>query len=227
MATRISRFLFHRELKRPEIERSGSRSEGVPILLFVLIAFAVPAHAQSGFEIGAFGTYTFLKKIGTRDVGVGTEAAGIGGRFVYHAMRYLDLDGDIVMLPGNSATTGNIFQGLAGPKMGLRFKRAGFFAKTRAGFLHFRRDPFGVGASSATFFSHERAHSTEPNLDAGGVAEFYTSNGLIFRLDIADSIVKYARRMVHISDFLPDLESGGFTTHNVQVSFGINIRFPN
>lgn len=74
--------------------------------------------------------------------------------------------------------------------------------------------------------SRERAHSTEPNVDVGGVVEFYTRRGLILRLDIADSIVRYGRRTVHISDVLPAIQAGGFTAHNLQVSFGVGIRFP-
>src|SRR5262245_45675914 len=134
-------------------------------LLMLLVVFAAPAYAESQFELGGFGTYSFLKKIGTRDVGVGTEVAGVGGRFVYHALPYTDLEADGAFLPGNSATTGNIIQSLFGLKTGLRFDRVGLFAKARAGFLHFRRDPFGVGVTGAPIFSQKRAHSTEPNFD--------------------------------------------------------------
>src|SRR5687767_2643535 len=122
------------------------------MFLPVLIVFAAPIYAQSEFEVGGFGTYSFLKEIGTRDAGVGTDVAGVGGRFVYHALRNIDLETDLAVLPGNSATIGNVVQGLFGVKLGLRVERVGFFAKTRAGFLHFRRDPFGVRAPGTTFF---------------------------------------------------------------------------
>jgi hypothetical protein len=72
----------------------------------------------------------------------------------------------------------------------------------------------GVGAPGTTFFSREHAHSTEPNVDVGGVVEFYTRQGLILRLDIADSVVSYGRRTIHISDSVPDIQAGGFTTYN-------------
>ena len=194
------------------------------IALRILIVVAAPAYAQSKLELDGFATYSFLKEIGTRDVGVGTEVGGLGGRFVYQALRHLDLETDLAFLPGNSATTGNKFQGLFGGKVGFRAQRVGVFAKTRAGFLHFRRDPFGVSDPGTTFLFRERAHSTEPNVDLGVVVEFYTRKGLILRLDVADSIVSYGRRTVHVSDFVPDMQAGGFTTHNLQVSFGMGRR---
>jgi len=47
---------------------------------------AAPAYAQSKLEVGGFATYSFLKEIGTRDVGVGTDIAGLGGRLVYQSL---------------------------------------------------------------------------------------------------------------------------------------------
>jgi len=50
-------------------------------------------------------------------------------------------------------------------------------------------------------FFRQRTHSTEPNGDVGGVFEFYTRGGGILRSDVADAIVRYGRRTVHVSDF--------------------------
>jgi len=38
-------------------------------------------------------------------------------------------------------------------------------------------------------------------------------------------VIRYARRTVRTSDFLPPFEAGGFTTHNWQSSFGVGFRF--
>ena len=210
----------------PAHSRSWLRCGVRGTLLFAVIVSVFPAYAQSRFQGGGFGTYSFLKEIGSRDTGVGTEVAGIGGRFVYRALPHLDLESDLALLPGNSATIGNLVQGLFGTKLGVRSERVGLFVKARAGFLHFRRDPFGVRAPGTTFFSHARAPCTEPNADIGGVLEFYTRRGLILRLDIGDSIVRYGRRTVQVSEALPPTQAGGFTTQNLQVSLGIGIRFP-
>ena len=180
---------------------------------------------QQRYELGGLITYTFLREIGTTDSGVGTGAGGLGGRLVYRAFPLLDLESEINYLPGNSATSGNHLQGFFGVKAGKRWKRGGIFLKARPGFIHFRRDPFGVQKPGSSIFSHERASATEPNLDVGGVIEYYTSHGLILRFDLGNSVIRYARRTVRTSEFVPAYEAGGFTTHNWQGSFGIGLRF--
>src|SRR6185436_12981566 len=117
------------------------------------VASAIPAHAaDQKYEAGGLATYTFLRQIGSTDSGVGTESAGVGARLVRHAFSGMDVEGEINFLPGNAATSGNHIQGLSGVKSGTRWQRLGLFAKARAGFFHFRRDPFGVGKPGTVFF---------------------------------------------------------------------------
>jgi hypothetical protein len=199
-------------------------------LIWIILALMIPniARAQGTeqrYELGGLITYTFLREIGTRDVGVGTDAAGLGGRLVYRAFPFLDVETEINFLPGNSATSGNHVQGFFGVKAGKRWEKGGVFLKTRPGFIHFRRDPFGVGEPGKSLFSTEKATSTEPSIDLGGVIEYYTARGLILRFDLGDSVIHYARRTVRTSQYVPAFEAGGFTTHNWQGSFGIGFRF--
>ncbi len=195
------------------------------ILVLIIPDIAGAQDTGQRYELGGLITYTFLREIGSRDVGVGTESGGLGGRLVYRAFPLLDLETEINFLPGNSATSGNHLQGFFGVKAGQRWKRGGIFLKARPGFIHFSRDPFGVGKPSSSFFSTERAASTEPDIELGGVIEYYTARGLILRFDLGDSVIHYARRTVRTSDLLPPFEAGGFTTHNWQGSFGISFRF--
>jgi hypothetical protein len=195
------------------------------ILILIVPNIARAQDTRQRYELGGLITYTFLREIGTRDVGVGTESAGLGGRLVYHAYPLLDLESEISFLPGNSATSGNHLQGFFGVKAGKRWRKGGIFLKARPGFIHFRRDPFGVGKPGGSFFSTERTTSTEPDIDLGGVIEYYTARGPILRFDLGDSVIHYGRRTVRTSDFLPPFEAGGFTTHNWQGSFGISFRF--
>jgi len=197
------------------------------LMILVVIAPGI-AHAQNTqqrYELGGLFTYTFLREIGSTDVGAGTQAGGIGGRFVYRAFPFLDMETEMNFLPGNSATSGNHLQGFFGVKAGKRWEKAGIFVKARPGFIHFRRDPFGVGKPGASPFSPERASSTEPNVDLGGVIEYYTARGLILRFDLGKNVIRYARRTVRNSEFVAPIEAGGFTTRNWQGSFGIGIRF--
>jgi hypothetical protein len=177
------------------------------------------------FEAGGLFTYTFLREVGSTDSGLGTSLGGLGGRLVYRALPILDFETEIDFLPGNAATSGNHVQGFFGVKAGMRWKRAGLFVKARPGFIHFSRDPFGVGKPGKNFFSTERASSTEPTLDLGGVVEYYTARGLILRFDLGKNVIRYARRTVNTSEFVPSFEAGGFTTANWQCSFGIGFRF--
>lgn len=195
------------------------------ILVLMVPDIAGAQDTEQRYELGGLVTYTFLREIGTRDVGVGTDSGGLGGRLVYRAFPLLDLETEFNFLPGNSATSGNHLQGFFGVKTGKRWKQGGIFLKARPGFIHFRRDPFGVPKPGSSIFSTERATSTEPDIDLGGVVEYYTARGLILRFDLGDSVIYYARRTVRTSQFLPPFEAGGFTTHNWQGSFGISFRF--
>jgi hypothetical protein len=195
------------------------------ILLLMVPDIAGAQDTEQRYELGGLVTYTFLREIGTRDVGVGTDSGGLGGRLVYRAFPLLDFETEFNFLPGNSATSGNHLQGFFGVKTGKRWKQGGIFLKARPGFIHFRRDPFGVPKPGSSIFSTERATSTEPDIDLGGVVEYYTARGLILRFDLGDSMIHYARRTVRTSQFLPPFEAGGFTTHNWQGSFGISFRF--
>jgi hypothetical protein len=195
------------------------------ILVLMVPDISGAQDTEQRYELGGLVTYTFLREIGTRDVGVGTDSGGLGGRLVYRAFRLLDLETEFNFLPGNSATSGNHLQGFFGVKTGKRWKKGGIFLKARPGFIHFRRDPFGVTKPGSSIFSTERATSTEPDIDLGGVVEYYTARGLILRFDLGDSVIHYARRTVRTSEFLPPFEAGGFTTHNWQGSFGISFRF--
>ena len=198
--------------------------------IWMILVLSVPeiARAQDTgqrYELGGLITYTFLREIGTRDVGIGTESAGVGARLVYRAFPLVDVETEINFLPGNSATSGNHLQGFFGVKAGKRWEKGGIFLKARPGFIHFSRDPFGVAKPGSSIFSIERAASTEPDIDLGGVIEYYTARGLILRFDLGDSVIHYARRTVRTSEFIPAFEAGGFTTHNWQGSFGIGFRF--
>jgi hypothetical protein len=195
------------------------------VAILVLPDMARAQETRQRFELGGLFTYTFLREIGSTDHGAGTQSGGVGSRLVYRALPLLDLETEINFLPGNSATSGNHVQGFFGVKAGKRWQKGGVFVKARPGFMHFRRDPFGVAKPGDTLFSTERASSTEPAIDLGGVVEYYTARGLILRFDLGKNVIRYARRTVRTSEFVPSFEAGGFTTRNWQGSFGIGIRF--
>jgi hypothetical protein len=193
-------------------------------LVIAILLLGTSAYAQ---EAGVLMSGTFLKEIGTRDVGAGTSAVGLGGRFVYPIFRHVDFDADVIIWPNNQASAGTWVQGLVGAKVGQRFERMGVFVKVRPGFMHFRKDPFGQAGSGGGSILGGRnfAHTTDPIIDVGGVVEYYTARGLILRFDLGDTMISYGRRTVFISQFQPPLDRGGFRTDNWQGSFGVSLRF--
>jgi hypothetical protein len=196
------------------------------VVLFIVPGAAFGQDQEQRFNIGFFFTGIFLEEIGSRDVGPGTSAAGLGGRIAYRILPNVDLDADVIIHP-NAGVSGERIQGLFGVKAGKQFEKVGLFIKARPGFLYFTKDPFGVADrdSGSDIFSRNWASSMEPSMDIGGVFEYYTERGPVIRFDLGDTIVNYERRTVVISDFVPTREAGGFTTHNRQWSIGLGFRF--
>ncbi|HKY03762.1 MAG TPA: hypothetical protein VJQ56_02675, partial [Blastocatellia bacterium] len=154
-----------------------------------------------------------------------TSASGIGGRLTYNFTKYIALDSEISVLPGNSATSGNMVQAQLGIKAGPRTGKFGVFAKARPGFMYFRNDPFGRLAPGGNLLRRGRTSSIEPMVDVGGVVEIYPSSSWIVRFDAGDTIIKFRKRLVRPTFGGPQIEAGGFTTHNFQGSIGVGFRF--
>jgi hypothetical protein len=193
------------------------------LLLGVTLLLPASARAQR-LESGLFFTYAFLEDIGSNDHKAGTSIAGLGGRFGWHVLRFVDAEGELVVHP-SAGVSGYKLQGFAGAKVGARIGRVGVFAKARPGFLYFSKDPFGVARGGATFPGTAWAHSLEPAMDVGGVIEYVASNGVVARFDLGDTIVHYDPRRVFVSQREPLREVGGFTTRNRQWSIGVGKRF--
>jgi hypothetical protein len=198
-----------------------------PLVAGLLLALPTLASAQSAeprLETGVFFTFVKLEEIGSNDHGVGTTAAGLGGRVAWRLFRYVDLDSDLAVHP-RAGVTGYRLQGFLGVKAGARFGPIGFYAKARPGFLYFEKDPFGVGSRGSTFPYTRWANSLEPTFDVGATIEYDTPRGLLVRFDLGDTIVRYSARTVVPSQHLPPQPVGGFTTRNRQWSLGMGKRF--
>jgi hypothetical protein len=196
-------------------------------LLLLYLAFPSLVFSQDSgerFEAGGHMTYIFMRQIGTRDAGAGTDALGLGGRFTYRLSRYFDLEADMILHP-NAGVSGHRVQGLFGGKGGYRFEKVGIFAKARPGFLYFSKDPFGRAESGSTPLAPRPASSMERSFDLGGVLEYYTARGLIVRFDLGNTIINYEPRTVVVSQFQPPIDRGGFTTDNWQGGLGIGFRW--
>lgn len=194
-------------------------------VLLTLPAFAMAQSAEPRLETGVFFTYARLERIGSTDHGVGSTTAGLGGRLAWRVVPHVDLDGELSVHP-RAGVSGYRLQGFAGVKAGAWFGRFGLHAKARPGFLYFEKDPFGAGSRSATFPLTDWDDSLEPAIDYGAIVQYLTPrHGLIVRLDVGETVVRYDARMASSSPFVPAREVGGFTTRNRQWSVGLGKRF--
>lgn len=150
------------------------------------------------YEIGGqiFGS-------GSRDLGYG---AGAGGRFTYNLSNHIAFDNEVnFFLPDEGPPYAT--QGLFGIKAGKRTKYVGVFAKARPGF------------QTNLIVNHRE--QTRFAMDVGGVAEFYPNRHVVLRFDAGDVIIPFGNDVVGTPFFAQRLG----TTHNLQVSLGVGVRF--
>jgi hypothetical protein len=171
--------------------------------VLLLIVTAQDARAQSEtpkVELGAQYTVLRLRDFDTTD-------SGVGGRITYNITDGFGIEGEMNFFPerrinfatlssGNSRRT----QGLFGVKTGIRSDGVGIFGKIRPGFIH-----FGDGAPGPS------SGATEFALDLGGVFEVYPSRPVALRFDLGDTIIRFGGL--------------GFTSHNLQFTAGVALRF--
>lgn len=219
--------------------------------IFCLISFTHPtAAAQSltpagnasarederTFEVGAqFSVIRVDNDPAAISISDRRSEPGFGGRFAYNLSRYVALESEINFFPRNyrgfitNHTGGRITQGLFGVKAGVRKERFGVFGKARPGFMRNHRTvenvnfPDGSGPDPRDRFGFELGSASHLALDVGGVLEHYPSRRTILRLDLGDTIVRYAsipvfntnRGFINVTEY----------QHNAQVSVGFGFRF--
>src|SRR6267378_3693033 len=166
--------------------------------LLLLPSLTALANAQTPkFEVGGL-IFSFQGK----QLGAGF---GIGGRFTYNLNRHIAIDTE---WNGFLEDEGSIIanQGFVGPKVGVRNKLVGVFAKARPGFsTNFARP----APDYATSFAYDSVDKFA--LDVGAVFEVYPSRHTIFRVDVGDVIIPFGNDLV----LAPEPRRVG-TTHNFQ-----------
>jgi hypothetical protein len=160
---------------------------------------------------------------------------GVGGRFGYNLSRHVALEGEVNFFPHaykhwvTPLSGGRITQGLFGVKAGVRKEHFGFFGKARPGFLRYGRTvanvrfPNGNGPDPRDPFGFEFGSTTHFALDLGGVVEYYPSRRTILRLDIGDTLIRYANIPVFNSS--GQLINVTERQHNAQIGVGFGFRF--
>src|SRR6185295_18972458 len=156
------------------------------------------------------------------------------------------LEGELNIFPGADSFSGPeqfnegyFLEGLFGVKVGKRFRKIGVFGKARPGFLYASegdlkpRIDVGCLAIFPPFPScFETTSKNSFALDVGGVVEVYPTPRTILRFDFGDTIIRLSERNVsatfNFGNSIPRLAVSSVpaeTTHNVQGSIGIGVRF--
>lgn len=115
---------------------------------------------------------------------------------------------------------GRKIQVVAGPKIGIRKKKFGVFAKLRPGVIGFERYIVAtqIGPIDNFFVVAPRRNARFFNLDIGGVFEYYPTRRTVLRVDGGDTIIYYNSQK-------PKELNPSITRHNFQTSVGFGFRF--
>jgi len=159
---------------------------------------------------------------------------GFGGRLTLNFTNSIGVEAETNFFPVNKRANPNIgvplsvvepggrkFQFVAGPKIGVRRSRVGFFAKVRPGFLRIDRyDVIQAIGSPNNFFvlTSVKQGAWFFNLDVGGVFEYYPTRKTILRVDVGDTIIHYSAQE-------PKAINPTITRNNLQTSVGFGFRF--
>ena len=176
----------------------------------LLVVPAQNAQAQSEtprVEFGVHYSRLSLRNFDATDHGVGTrltvnisDSLAVEGEF-----NFFPRGRDNLAVPTGFSGVSQRSQGLFGVKYGMRSEKAGIFGKIRPGFMHFGENTLDIP------FAPPIPTSTEFALDVGGVFEVYPTRRVAFRVDVGDTIIRFGGL--------------GFTSHNLQISTGIALRF--
>lgn len=137
---------------------------------------------------------------------------GAGGRFTLRLTRFVSLDSEVNRYPvGGTIAVFPLTQVLAGARVGVVLGSVGIFGKIRPGF-----SSYGVTA-------YKPGIGTKPNLDIGGVIEFYSRRHVGARFDVGSTVIFYGNGPVRTA-MSPDPIVLG-TRGLLQASLGVFVWF--
>lgn len=178
--------------------------------LLTMFLFSLESFAQTddhSIEVGGF-----LTTIDLRD-SVGEKPLGFGGRFTYNFTDHFALDSEAAYFPDDPSGNYGQTVALVGLRAGIRSEEFGTFAKIRPGVVRF----------DESLRVRNNGSRNKVAIDVGGVLEYYPSPRVIVRVDFGDTIIPFGDDL--INGVVPPFVFRPGTTHNLQGSFGIGVRF--
>ena len=177
-----------------------------------LAALAAPGYAQHA-SVGA--SYTVLSLTYPDQI-----PNGFGGFLTWDFVdsgATLGLDVGTALFPEDHPVIGRQTQFVAGPRVGVRARRFGAFARLRPGVIHFSRQFFAPDTVCILIFpTPDSCLQRETNfaLDIGGTVELHPTARSLVRLDAGNTTIRFAR---------PDRAPAW--KHNFQFAGGAGFRF--
>jgi hypothetical protein len=142
------------------------------LLLFTLVAVhaqELPPRFEAGVQLSTIDQAALHEK-----------PLGAGGRFTFRLTRFVSLDSEVNRYPvGGTVAIFPLTQVLAGARVGVVLGSVGIFGKIRPGF------------SSYDVTAYQPGIGTKPNLDIGGVIEFYSRRHVGARFDVGSTVIFY------------------------------------
>src|SRR5262249_25381859 len=205
--------------------KSKGRFFTIVALLFVLISLHPVARAQSE-EVSRMeaGIQFSAVRNDSSSFYAAPSSLGGGGRMTFNLNKNIAVEGEMNYFPSSGFYNFRRLQGQFGVKSGVRFNQVGVFGKLRPGFMRTSYDIqiYCVKAPCPSITEHENDFS----LDVGGVVEFYPAKRMTVRFDAGDLVIRRSEPLtaIPITD-LRLLIAPRQTTHNLQISAGLGVRF--
>jgi hypothetical protein len=186
------------------------RSFVVVAIVFVLSPLALQAQNAS-----AGASYTLLSLTYPDQI-----PHGIGGWFSWDFADTgltIGADAAINFFPEHHPIIGRQTQAMAGIRSGIRVGPVGAFMRVRPGLVHFSERFFAPDIACILIFPPPEScliESTNAALDLGGTVEMYLTRRSVVRIDVGDTLIRFARS-----------QRDAAWKHNFQLSAGAGVRF--
>jgi hypothetical protein len=193
----------------------------------IVLAALVPQAARAQSAGGAFeiGGHVAIARSGEFDA----TDTGVGARVAWRAARWVGVEGEITLYPGDYADerapfSGARIEGLFGATVGPRLGRVRPFARLRPGFLTFREpsDPVACILIFPPPLTCTLPGRTQFALDAGGGVEVSLTPRTLVRLDAGDRAVRYSGPVI---DRRGEVTGDAFFRHDLRVTIGAGVVF--
>jgi hypothetical protein len=145
---------------------------------------------------------------------------GFGGWFAWDLASTgptVGLDVGVNFFPEDHPIIGRQTQLLAGVRSGIRTDRFGAFGRVRPGLVHFSERFFAPDTVCILIFPPPESclvDATNLAIDLGGTLEVYPTPRSVVRVDVGDTLIRFART-----------RQDAVWKHNLQVAAGAGLRF--